>query len=127
MSHDYHAEYTNISLRLQRLGLTSDRLERIGAFIVAYGLFKTTLERALWTLTEIDVAGGRPFTERMQSEDQFARLGVGNPKLPPECNAVLKVAAQAASHLSDYRNSLVHGYLMAFEDGGTPSYMKNPA
>jgi len=110
-----------------RLGLTQDRLMLVGAFIVAYGLFETTLERALWTLTETSVAGVRPFTERMTSADQFKTLAAGNPKLSDKCNAVLAVAAQTAEDLNEYRNSLVHGYLLAFEGGSAPSFMKNPA
>lgn len=96
----------------------------IGGFVVVYGLFETTLERALWTLSEVDVAGTRPFTEKMKTEDQFKMLAGGNPRLSDKCNAVLKVAAKAAEDLNEYRNSLVHGYLLAL--GGTPMFMKNP-
>lgn len=39
---------------------------------------------------------------------------------------MLKVAADAAEGLNDYRNSLVHGYLISFGEGSTPSFMKNP-
>ncbi|MBH3399796.1 hypothetical protein I5S60_09435 [Pseudomonas fluorescens] len=104
-----------------------DNLRLIGAFIVAYGLFETTLERALWTLSETCVAGVRPFTEKLKSEDQFKRLGEGNPKFSAKCNDVLKAAALAAEDLNEYRNSLVHGYLLAPGGGSTPSFMKNPA
>lgn len=127
MPYDYPAESFDIQARLYSLGLTPDHLKMIGAFIVAYGLFETTLERGLWTLAEKSVAGVRPFTEKMKSEDQFKMLGAGNPKLSDKCNAVLTVAAQAAEDLNEYRNSLVHGYLIAFEGGGTPLFMKNPA
>lgn len=124
--YNYPAKSLDVQARLVSLGLTPDRLMLIGAFIVAYGLFETTLERALWTLTETDVNGVRPFTEKMKSEDQFKRLGEGNPKLSDKCNAVLKVAAHAAEDLNEYRNSLVHGYLLSFGRESTPSFMKNP-
>lgn len=127
MPYNYPEKSLDIQTRLFGLGLTPDRLMKIGAFIVAYGLFETTLERALWTLTETNVAGVRPFTEKMKTEDQFKTLAAGNPKLTEKCNEVLKVGAAAAVDLNDYRNSLVHGYLMAFEGGGTPWFMKNPA
>ncbi len=39
---------------------------------------------------------------------------------------MLKVAAHAAEDLNEHRNSLVHGYLISFGDGSTPSFMKNP-
>ena len=124
--YDFQAKSLDIQGRLLSLGLTPERLTLIGAFIVAYGLFETTLERAIWTLAEVDVNGMRPFTEKMKSEDQFERLGEGNPKLSDKCNAVLKVAAGAARDLCEYRNSLVHGYLLSFGPESTPSFMKNP-
>lgn len=127
MPHDYPAESLDIQLRLHTLGLMPDNLRLIGAFIVAYGLFETTLERALWTLSETCVEGVRPFTEKLKSEDQFKRLGQGNPKLSAKCNYVLKASAFAAEDLNEYRNSLVHGYLLALGEGSTPSFMKNPA
>jgi hypothetical protein len=127
MQYNYPEKSIEIQARMLRLGLSPDKLMKIGAFIIAYGLFETTLERALWTLTETSVAGTRPITERMTSEDQFKMLGRGTPKLSTKCNAVLNVAAQAAQDLNEYRNSLVHGHLIAFEGGGTPSFMKNPA
>src|SRR5690349_19745635 len=100
--YDFPANSLDIQGRLLSLGLTPERLTLVGAFIVAYGLFETTLERAIWTLAEVDVNGLRPFTEKMKSEDQFERLGEGNPKLSDKCNAVLKVAAEAARDLCEY-------------------------
>lgn len=127
MPYNYPEQSENIQARMLRLGLTPDRLMLIGAFVVAYGLFETRLERALWTLAEASVAGVRPFTEKLNAAEQFALLGSGNPKLSPRCNAVLQAAAQAAEDLGEYRNSLVHGHLISFGDGGTPSFLKNPA
>jgi hypothetical protein len=49
--------------KLRSLELSPDTLMKIGAFVVTYGLFETRLERALWALTETDVAGVRPLTE----------------------------------------------------------------
>jgi hypothetical protein len=126
MPYDYPTKSLDIQTRLQTLGLSPQHLGLIGAFVVAYGLFETTLERALWTLKEESVAGVRPFTEKMNSESQFKLLDAGNAKLSAKCNAVLKVAADAAEDLNDYRNSLVHGYLISFGEGSTPSFMKNP-
>lgn len=127
MAYDFPAKSLDIQARLLALGLTPQHLGVIGAFVVAYGLFETTLERALWTLKEESVSGVRPFTEKMTSESQFKLLAAGNPKLTQKCNDVLKVAADAAEDLNEYRNSLVHGYLLSFGDGSTPSFMKNPA
>lgn len=127
MLDDFPSKSLEIQERLASLGLTSQNLGLIGAFIVAYGLFETTLERALWTLKEENVSGVRPFTEKMNAESQFNMLAGGNPKLSAKCNAVLKFAAEAAEDLNEYRNSLVHGYLMSFGADSTPLFMKNPA
>lgn len=124
---DYPAKSLEIQGRLRSLGLTAQHLGLIGAFVVAYGLFETTFERALWTLKEEDVSGVRPFTEKLNVESQFNLLAGGNPNLTDECNAVLKIAADAARDLNEYRNSLVHGFLMSFGPDSTPSFMKNAA
>jgi len=126
MSYDYSAKSLDIQGRLMMLGLRSNHLALIGAFITAYGLFETTLERALWTLSETSVEGVRPFTETMNTETQFKMLAEGNSKLSDKCNAVLKTAAHAAGDLNEYRNSLVHGYILSFGLSSVPSFMKNP-
>ncbi|WP_254916509.1 hypothetical protein [Achromobacter denitrificans] len=124
--YNYPAKSLDIQTRLMGLGLTPSHLMLIGSFVVAYGMFETTLERALWTLSETSIEGTRPFTEKMKAEDQFKMLGEGNPKLSDRCNAILKVAARAAEDLNEYRNSLVHGYIMSFGPEHVPWFMKNP-
>ena len=126
MPYDYPAKSLHIQAGLMRLGLRPNHLMLIGAFITAYGLFETTLERALWTLSETSIEGTRPFTEKMNTEAQFKMLGAGSPRLSDQCNAVLKVAAHAAEDLNEYRNSLVHGYLLSYGPDSVPSFMKNP-
>ncbi|WP_431481666.1 hypothetical protein [Pseudomonas thivervalensis] len=74
MPYDFPAEFIDIQARLYSLGLMPENLKMIGAFIVAYGLFETTLERAIWTLTETRVEGVRPFTEKMKFDDQYETL-----------------------------------------------------
>lgn len=124
--YNYPAKSLDIQARLRMLGLKPDHLMLIGSFIVAYGMFETTLERALWTLSETSIEGTRPFTEKLNTEAQFKMLGEGNPKLSDKCNAILKIAAHAAEDLNEYRNSLVHGYILSFGPDHTPSFMKNP-
>lgn len=126
MPYDDQAKALDIQSRLMMLGLQPDHLMRMGAFITVYGMFETTLERALWTLREEGIKGVRPFTEKMNTEAQFKMLGEGSPKLSEKCNAILKVAAHAAGDLNEYRNSLVHGYMLSFGPDSVPSFMKNP-
>jgi hypothetical protein len=84
------------------------------------------LERALWTLSEKRIDGARPFTETMNTKAQFKMLGEGSSKLSDKCNAILKVAADAAEDLNEYRNSLVHGYILSFGPDSVPSFLKSP-
>lgn len=126
MPYDYPAKSLDIQARLMMLGLQPNHLMLMGAFITAYGMFETTLERALWTLSERGIEGVRPFTETMNTEAQFKMLGEGSSKLGDKCNAILKVAAHAAEDLNEYRNSLVHGYILSFGPNSVPSFMKNP-
>ncbi|WP_224790348.1 hypothetical protein [Pseudomonas fluorescens] len=74
------------------------------------------------------MAGTRPFTEKLNSSQfkMLKMLGGGNANLSDKCNAVLKVAAQVAEDLNEYRNSLVHGYLLSFGADSTPQFMKKP-
>ena len=124
--YNYPEKSLEIQTRLMGLGLMPSHLMLIGSFIVAYGMFETTLERALWTLSERSIKGVRPFTETMPAAETFKMLGEGNPKLSEKCNAVLKVAARAAEDLNDYRNSLVHGYILSFGPDHVPSFLRNP-
>ncbi|WP_241212992.1 hypothetical protein, partial [Escherichia coli] len=55
MVKNYEEESFKVISRFIALHLTPERLMKIGAFVVCYGQFETTLERALWTLREIDV------------------------------------------------------------------------
>lgn len=104
--------------RMSGLTFTSEHLQLIGAFIVAYGLFETGLEPSLLALTGKNVRG-------MGAKDQFKLLGSGHSSFSKKANAVLCVAGEAAVDICEYRNSLVHGYLMAMP-GGVPAFMKNP-
>lgn len=126
MPYDYPAKSLDIQARLMMLGLQPKHLMLMGAFITAYGMFETTLERALWALSERNIEGVPPFTEKMNTEAQFKMLGEGSTKLSDKCNAILRVAAHAAEDLNEYRNSLVHGYILSFGPDSAPSFMKNP-
>ncbi|EKQ6536098.1 TPA: hypothetical protein RQP16_002320 [Klebsiella michiganensis] len=124
MNNNYEDRAALIIGRLFAAHLTPDRLMKIGAFVVQYGLFETTLEQAVWTLTETDVRGVRPFTEKLNAESMFNAFGAGNAKLSEKCNAVLRAASLAAVDLSNYRNSLMHGYLIPSETN--PCFLRNP-
>ncbi len=126
VAYDYPSKSTEIQALLMSYGLGPRELMLMGAFVTAYGIFETTLERALWALKGESVEGVRPFTENMKAEDCFAMFGRGSQKLSDKANAVLEVASLAAIDLHDYRNSMVHGYLVSTGPGSTPSFLRNP-
>lgn len=127
MPYDYSTKSLDIHARLLMLGLRPNHLMFMGAFITVYGMFETTLERALWVLKEDKIEGVRPFTEQMSTKEQFKMLGDGSAKLSDKCNSILMVAAQASEDLSEYRNSLVHGYILSYGPDSVPCFMKNPS
>lgn len=108
---------------LYQCGLGPETLMKIGAFIVTYGLFETSLERAIWILKRENVDGARPSTEKMKSQEWFDTFAAGRSDLSQSCNAVLKMAGESAANLADYRNSLVHGQLVSIS--GTAWFERN--
>lgn len=113
-----------ITERLSHLGLTTSIQQRIGAFALSWGLFESTLERAVWALRKEDVRGVRPSTDRSQVSDWIVVLGNGSQDLSVEANDVLKVSAKAAEDLMHYRHALMHGTLVAIP--GAPFFIRNP-
>lgn len=110
--------------RLSTLGLPAPVQQRIGAFALSWGLFESTLERAVWALRKEDVRGVRPSTDKSQVSDWIVVLGNGSEDLSGEANGVLKVTAKAAEDLMRYRHALMHGTLVALP--GAPLFIRNP-
>jgi hypothetical protein len=50
--------------RAHRLGFSPDVLQRLGAFAVAWAVFESHLETALWALSDETVAGVHPSTDK---------------------------------------------------------------
>lgn len=112
-----------VTSRFATVGLTPDILQKIGTFAVAWGLFETTLERAVWVLKKEDVQGKRPSTDKVPPSKWLVSLGEGSVDLSLNANEVLKMASEAGEDLMDYRHSLMHGALVAFP--GKSWFMRN--
>lgn len=110
--------------QLSKLGLPAPIQQRIGAFALSWGLFESTLERAIWALRKENVRGVRPSTDKSQVSDWIAVLSEGSQALSVEANGVLKIAADAAKDLMHYRHSLIHGTLVPIP--GAPFFIRNP-
>lgn len=112
--------------RISDLGVTLPIQQRIGAFVVCWGLFEAHLEAAIWKLNDEDVTGVRPSTDKIPVSRWIKVLGKGSVALTPEANDVLSLAAKASENLLAYRNSLLHGILLSFPGGDSISFLINP-
>lgn len=112
-----------VTHRLSAVGLPPNILQKIGAFAVTWGLFESTLERAVWVVKKEDVEGKRPSTDRAPPSKWLIEFSAGTSDLSPSANEVLKLAAEAAEDLMDYRHSLLHGTLVVVP--GASWFMRN--
>jgi hypothetical protein len=120
-----HTVYAQaVADRLSDCGMRPEILARIGAFTVAWGLFETTLEKAVWALTNEEVKGVRPLTDKTKVSDWITTLGKGSPTLTENANETLHVAAKGGHDLMHYRHSLMHGVLVPFK--GSSYFILNP-
>ncbi|MFD1217552.1 hypothetical protein [Microbulbifer celer] len=113
-----------VSVKIQELGIPVEIQHKIGVFAVAWGMFESHLERAVWALEKEQVAGNRPSTDKTSAYKWVGVLSSGSEDLSAKANEVLAVAAGAAKDLMSYRHSLFHGYLVPL--GGTAMFIRNP-
>ena len=100
-------------------------LVRIGAFGVLWTVLESRLEQLVWILTEENVRGARPTTDKTTVSDWIKIFGKGAKWLTPEANQVLSAAAEAAFDLMEYRHALVHGWIVPFQSA--PFFVRNPS
>jgi hypothetical protein len=86
-------------------------LERIGAITVGWAMFEHYLEMAIWVLSNEDVRGAFPTTDRMQSKEKISRFlalaqNVGGDKW----KAFVELAARLMNDVLSFRNALSHGH-----------------
>lgn len=109
------------------MGVTIPLQQRIGAFVVCWGLYEAHLEEVIWLLNNEDVKGNRPTTDSSPVSAWFRVLCRGSEHLSMEANAVLDTAAAASESLLAYRNSLIHGTLLSFPGANSITFLRNPA
>jgi len=116
-----HKQSKSVLDHLRKQGMSSEVQQRIGAFIVVWGMFETNLEVALWALCDEEVAGVRPSTDKTRVGQWIDILANGSPKFNPEIQDLLRITALTAKDLMEYRHAIVHGWLM----WGT-TFIRNP-
>lgn len=122
-SHSSHAK--EAIGRLSKWGFPEAVLVRIGAFGVLWTVLESRLEQLVWILTEENVRGARPTTDKTTVSDWIKIFGKGANWLTPEANQVLSAAAEAALDLMEYRHALVHGWIVPFQSA--PFFVRNPS
>ncbi|HDY8132566.1 TPA: hypothetical protein RQL08_004393 [Vibrio vulnificus] len=113
-----------ITAKIQKLGVPLLAQQKIGTFAIAWGMFESHLERAVWCLQNEKIKGERPSTDKTSAHKWLDVLSSGRSDLNDEANAVLHCAAMAAKDLMSYRHSLFHGYLVPL--GDTAMFIRNP-
>lgn len=113
-----------VTAKIQELGIPIEIQQKIGVFAVAWGMFESHLERAVWTLEKEEVEGNRPSTDKTSAHKWIGVLASGSNELSARANEVLGIAGKAARDLMNYRHSLFHGYLVPL--GGTAMFIRNP-
>lgn len=92
-------------------GISPGILERIGAITLGWAMFEHHLESAIWVLSNEDVRGAFPTTDRMQSKEKISRFlalaqNIGNDKW----KTFAELAVRLMSDVLSFRNALSHGY-----------------
>lgn len=98
--------------------------QRLGAFILIWGLFESRLEICLWALRGDQVSGARPWTDRTSVARWLDELATERQHIPADCRQVLSHASSAGKDLADYRHAIVHGWM--FPMGDMPTFIRNP-
>lgn len=113
-----------VTAKIQELGIPFEIQQKIGVFAVAWGMFESHLERAVWVLQNEQVKGNRPSTDKTSAHKWIEVLENGSEEIGTEGSEVLSIAAAAAKDLMSYRHALFHGYLVPL--GGTAMFIRNP-
>lgn len=118
-------ETTEIFDRLNSWGFDISILSRLGAFAVAWSVFETNLETALWACRGDKVDKVRPWTDDHSVSAQIKELSRDWPQLSETAKEVLRAASDGAHHLMEYRHAIMHGAMCPSEDM-MPSFIRNP-
>src|SRR3569832_1835982 len=86
-----------VTHRLSAVGLTPNILQKLGTFAVTWGLYESTLERAVWVVKKENVQGKRPSTDLAPPSKCFVELSAGTADLAAGAGGGRGRAAGAAA------------------------------
>lgn len=92
--------------------------QQVGLLVVAWSMFDQQLEQIIWRLERTKVAGIRPRTDKVGSEDRIKMFRTAAATYPvPEWRRISADVAETAQMVLDVRNTIGHGMPTPF--GGT--------
>jgi hypothetical protein len=127
MTFDGDNHIKNMGLLVEFFEFTPAILQRIGAFVIYWGIFEGNLELATWVLMgEKPEKGKRPITDCMQITQLIAQFRSASDGHIPEIIKAVRVISDTADDLLVFRNAIIHGRAIAPPAGG-PKFINNAA
>lgn len=120
----YVKKSANIAEHLERLGFSSDVQRKIGAFVVVWAMFETSLEKAVWAIRAENVKGVLPSTDKTPVSEWIKTLRKRSTNLSPQSRELIQMATTVADDILEYRNSIAHGHIVPY--GDSTSFVRNP-
>lgn len=108
-------------------GFTPAVLQRVGAFVVFWGIFESYLELATLALMgEKLEKDQRPRTDCLQATQLIAQFRSSSDKYIPEVIEAVRKVSETADDLLVFRNAIMHGRAIPPPAGG-PKFINNAA
>lgn len=121
------AYFNSLKFYENYFGLTPEILQRLGGFIVAWGLFESQLETmTLVAMGQKIQKGHRPITDCLQPSDLLTRFRKGTQSFLPETINAAEIFTDTAEDCLVFRNAIIHGRALPPRFGG-PMFLNNAA
>lgn len=98
--------------------------QRLGAFVIIWGIVETSLESAVWALKKETVNNRRPSTDKTSVSAWFEEFKPLAKALDPRLDPISDLAVNAAVQVMNYRHAVAHGWLLP--DATAPTFYRNP-
>lgn len=122
---DHKSRAEAVLSRLAGWGFPDEVQSRIGSFGILWGVFEAGLETALWALNGEVAKGVRPSTDKNSISAWIAEWPKAAICLDTAGQEVVRVSAEAATDLMNYRHALFHGWMIPSES--MPVFIRNPS
>ncbi|MGE0671961.1 MAG: hypothetical protein AB7O64_02790 [Methylibium sp.] len=98
--------------------------QRLGSFVIIWGVVETSLESAVWALGNEEVQNRRPSTDKTSASAWFEEFKSKAKALDSRLDPISDLAVNAAVQVMNYRHAVAHGWLLP--DAVAPTFYRNP-